>query len=81
MLEDIIILLFSILTFLIVYGLLNRLKFFGKTVNLTISITISMFLLLSLYYYQQIVLTFSLSILFLFLLFILATILKFRKNI
>jgi len=44
---------FSLLSFFIVYGILNKIKIFERSVNLVISIIASFFVLLTLEYYQH----------------------------
>jgi len=52
MIELVIPLSFSFLSFLIVYGILNKIKVFEKNINLIVSVITSLFVLFVLEYYQ-----------------------------
>jgi len=71
MIEIILALSFSLLSFLLSYGLLNKAKIFERSVNLIISVVISIFVLsVFYYYYSQIILIFSFLILLSLLIFV-----------
>jgi len=53
MMELIMGLSFSFLSFLIIYGLLNKMKIFEKDANIIISAVISLFVLFAFRYYQD----------------------------
>ena len=55
MIELLMVLSFSLLSFLIVYGLLNKIKIFEKSVNLIISVISSLFVLFAFEYYSDLI--------------------------
>jgi ABC-type transport system involved in cytochrome c biogenesis permease subunit len=55
MIDLIISLSFSFLTFLVLYGLLNKIKLFERGVNFVISIIISFFVLFTFEYYHGVI--------------------------
>jgi phosphoglycerol transferase MdoB-like AlkP superfamily enzyme len=71
MIELIIGLSLSFLTFLIMYGILNKIKIFEKSINFIVSLVVSLFVLFAFTYYQdtlyRIFSFFSLLILLLFI--------------
>jgi len=71
MIELIFTLSFSLLSFFIVYGILNKIKIFERSVNLLISVITSLFTLFALEYYQDLLLkvfsSFILLIVFVFI--------------
>jgi hypothetical protein len=55
MIDLIISLSFSFFTFLVLYGLLNKIKLFERSVNFVISIIISFFVLFAFEYYHGVI--------------------------
>jgi hypothetical protein len=81
MIETILGLSFSFLSFLIVYGMLNKIKLFEKSINVIISFVISFFVLFAFFSSSFfIVAFFSISILFLLILFIVLSAYLFKKK-
>jgi len=81
MIDLIISLSFSFLTFLVLYGLLNKVKLFERGVNLTISIIISFFVLFAFEYYHGVISQlFSIFSLVVLLVFIILSLYFFSKK-
>ena len=81
MIESIIELSLSFLTFLIMYGILNKIKIFEKSVNFIVSFIVSLFVLFAFTYYQDTLYRiFSFFSLFLILLFIFLSFHFFSKQ-
>lgn len=81
MIEVIFQFLLFILSFLISYGLLKKVKIFHTTINLIISLVIAFYtLFISLYYIQDLIQILAISFLSLFSIFILALLLSLRKR-
>jgi hypothetical protein len=81
MIDLIISLSFSFLTFLVLYGLLNKTKLFERGVNFVVSIIISFFVLFAFeYYYGVISQLFSIFSLVILLLFIILSLYLFSKK-
>jgi len=81
MIETILALSFAFLSFLIVYGILNKIKLFEKSVNIVVSIIVSLFILFAFYSYNYFILNFfSFLILLLLLIFILLSFYFYKKR-
>jgi len=81
MIDLIISLSFSFLTFLVLYGLLNKIKLFDRGVNFVISIIISFFVLFAFEYYHGVISQlFSIFYLFILLTFIILSLYLFSKR-
>jgi hypothetical protein len=83
MIENILGISFSFLSFIIVYGMLNKIGMFERSINVIISSVLSLFVLSAFVYYKNlIVIFFSISILIIISVFILLSIYFYRsKNI
>jgi ABC-type transport system involved in cytochrome c biogenesis permease subunit len=81
MIEVILAFSFSILSFLIVYGLLNKIRIFERSINTIISAIVALFVLFTFYYYtSQFLVLFSLLSLFIFILFTILSIYFFKTK-
>jgi hypothetical protein len=81
MIETILAFSFSFLSFLIVYGVLNKLKLFEKSVNIVISSTIFFFVLYAFYFYHPFIESFfSFLSLLLFMIFILLSLYFYKTR-
>ncbi|MFH7880526.1 MAG: hypothetical protein QXI09_00765 [Candidatus Aenigmatarchaeota archaeon] len=81
MIEDIFLILFSFLSFLIIFGILERIRFFTKNINLVISIVSCLTILLILYLYSDTIkVFFSLFAIIFLLIFIVASFLGYWKK-
>lgn len=81
MIETVLAFSFTFLSFLVMYGVLNKIKLFERSVNFVISLIVSLFILLSLYSYTHLVVTlFSFLILLIFSVFLLLTFYFYRKR-
>ncbi len=80
MIEDILALSFSFLSFLIVYGILNKIRVFERSINLIIALVSSFFVIGSFYYYKTFILAFfSFSALLVFIVFIILSFYFLKK--
>lgn len=81
MIEDIFLILFSFLSFLVIFGILERIRFFTKNINLVISIVSCLTILLILYLYSDTIkVFFSLFAIIFLLIFIVASFLGYWKK-
>jgi hypothetical protein len=81
MIETIFQFLFFILSFLISYGFLRKVKIFSSTVNLIISLVIAFYVLFaSFYYFENLIQVLAYSFLFLLLIFSFALLYLSRKK-
>jgi len=81
MIETILALFFAFLSFLIVYGILNKIRIFEKSINIVISIVVSFFVIFTFYSYNYFILNFlSFFILLLLLIFILLSFYFYKKR-
>jgi hypothetical protein len=81
MIETVLALSFAFLSFLIIYGLLNKVKLFEKSVDIVISLVVSFFVLLAFYSYNYFILNFfSFLILLLFSIFILLSLYFYKRK-
>lgn len=81
MIEVVLVFSLAFLSFLLVYGLLYKLKLFEKNVNVIISVVVSLFVFSAFYFYYPLLMVFfSILLLLLFIIFIILSFYFYRRS-